>query len=81
MRLGSLGVFSLSGGCSSCSRLLLLAGRNRERGQWGWGVMSGLAIDRACVLAGGKRVIVCVGSWQACKMPGMRMYWRRLLWR
>ena len=29
--------------------------------------------DFACVLAGGKRVIICVGSWQACKMPGMRM--------
>jgi len=23
----------------------------------------------------GKRVIVCVGSWQACKMPGTRMCW------
>ena len=45
-----------------------------------WGVMSGLAIV-LCVLAGGKRVIVCVGSWQACKMPGMRMCWRRLWWR
>jgi hypothetical protein len=80
MRLGSLGVFSLNGGCRSCSRLLLLAGRNRGRGRWGVGgnVRAG---DCACVLAGGKRVIVCVGSWQACKMPGMRMCWRRLWWR
>ena len=57
-----------------------MAERGLERG-W-WGVKGSVGSD-VCVgvLDVGKRVIVCVGSWQDCRMPGTRMCWRLSWWR
>jgi hypothetical protein len=34
----------------------------------------------ACKFAWGKRVMVCLVNWQACRMPGMRVCWRQSWW-
>ena len=58
-----------------CRRVVFVGGRGLGRGRWGVGGSVG---SGACVVEWvvGKRVIVCVGSWQDCKMPGTRMLWR-----
>ena len=63
-----------------CIRVLSVAERGLGRGQWevGDSVGSDVCVGRLDV---GKRVVVCMGSWQACKMPGMIMCWRLSWWR
>ena len=53
-----------------------------KHGRGRWGVKGSVGSD-VCVgrLNVGKRVIVCVGSWEDCKMPGTRMCWRLSWWR
>ena len=57
-----------------------MAERGLGRGRWGLKGSVGSVVC-VCVLDMGKRVIVCVGSWHDCKMPGMRMCWRLSRWR
>jgi hypothetical protein len=59
---------------------IFLAGRGLGRGRCGVdGSVGGIVF--AGRLDAGNRLIVCVGSWHACRMPGTRMCWRLSRWR